>query len=168
MGVIQGSINNLLTTAGVAARLSPYAEEMIAEKRGKTEAAAKIAELEAKAGPASQKATEIIDKQKSYLTKGGAADLRRTAEQFEGSEAELDKAIGYLQKAEALSPNAERQQLLEKAYVSKAELRKGALSKRQKQLEADKKAEEELALKQEEKAKSEQFRQMFTEGGRYK
>lgn len=162
MGVIQGSINNLLTTAGVAARLSPRAEEKIAEKRGVAEAQAKIAEVRAEAEPAAQKATEIINKQSLYFTKGGTADLRRSAEQFEGAEVELDKAISYLQKAEALSPNSERQQLLENAYASKSELRKGALSKRQKQQEAEKNASEALLLKQEEVKKSEQFRTMFT------
>ena len=168
MGVIQGSINNLLTTAGVAARLSPKVELKLAEQKGAAEAEAHKATVEAEAVPATEKAQQVIKGTEAYFTKSGAANLKYSAEHLEGQEKELDKAIGYLQKAEALSSTPERQSLLESAYETKSKLRSGVEEKRKRKAEAERQAEEALALEQEQKQKSEQFRQMFTQGGRFK
>lgn len=163
MGVIQGSINNLLNIATVAARISPLGEETISQKKGVAEAIAAKTKLEKEAELAALKAKQVIKGSEKYFTKVGEVDKRYNAENLEGLEGELDIAIGHLQKAEALSSNPERQQLLENAYASKAKLRQGAISKRE---QAEKKAQEELKEKQLEKQKSDWFRESFTiEGG---
>lgn len=137
MGVIQGSINNLLTTAGVAARLSPSLEERrkVIGLRQQQKALENVAETQQEAtGPAS----ESSEANKLY--------------------------------AETLQKKADVSQQIFEAKPSQ-ETYTDTLAEKQGQNEFNQiieQAQTKLLQEQERARRSEQFRQMFTEGGRYK
>lgn len=181
--VIQGSINNLLQTVGVAARLSPQYEEMIGERRGKTEAAAKKAEIGVET-EASRKAADIsrqayIEAKAEAVAKGKAA----TYEQLTGQRKALGAHIANVEKLRVYEPSEKLEQELQSLYKEYEPIDKeyqerrieysergykAAETKRAKKAEAERQAAEALALEQEKAEKSKAFRQMFTEGGRFK
>lgn len=176
MGVIQSSINNLLTTAAASFRLSPKYAEQEATKRGVAEATAKKAEVGALT-EASGKAAEIS--RQAYQQTEGA----KTYEQISGRRKALGAHIANLEKLRVLDPSAEIEAELQKAYGEYSPLdkkyqerraeysergHKAAATKRQKQEAAKRAAEEAAAAEAERVRQSEQFRNMFTEGGRYK
>ena len=176
MGVIQGSINNLLTTAGVAARLSPKYEEMMGERRGRAEAAATKAEI----GAETEKSRQAADiSRKAYEETKGA----KTYEQLTGRKKALGAHIANVEKYRVYAPSQELENELQQLYAEYEPIEKewalrkeeysqrahkAVATKRQKQDAAKRAAEEALQLEQERAAKSEQFRTMFTEGGRWK
>lgn len=142
MGVIQGSINNLLTIAAASAKLSPVLEE----KRELTtlkKAYEKTDEL--------LKTTDYETYNES-IAKEQADKARRIAELSpteENIRTYLAEAGGY----ESVKPeNIEAEQQL--SYSQRARAK------------ANKDAEEALKTRQEEA--SNEFRRMFTEGGKYR
>ena len=176
MGVIQGSINNLLTTAGVAARLSPGAEEKIAERKGRAEAIAKKAEIGAET-EASRQAVDIS--RQAFEETTGA----KTYAELTGRKKALGAHIANLEKYRTYAPSEEIESELQSLYKEYEPLEKqwserraefserghkAVQTRRAKKAEAERQAAEALQLEQERAKQSEQFRQMFTEGGRYK
>lgn len=137
MGVIQGSINNLLGLSVVAARLSPGLEQKreLNTLKKQEKAMAKVAETQEEATGPEANSTEANELYSQTLAK--KADIATKIFETQPTEQTYQNVI------------AERQGQAEfKDIIEQAETK--------------------LLQEQERTRKSQQFRQTFTEGGRYK
>lgn len=135
MGIIQGSINQLLTLSAGAAYLSPN-----------TKTRAQLTDLE--------KQETVVNRKEelgSITMQEGASERARIAEEravLKPTEKNITAA--YDRATESMVEDIKAENRIKK------------------QQKAEKEAQEQLQLEQERRAKSEQFRIMFTEGGKWK
>lgn len=148
MGVIQGSINSLLTTAGIAARLSPELENKAEERK-------ELGRLKRK-----EKALETSMDVQGNTTAPGA-DTEEAEDLYENTvqrRAEISQEIYELQPTEKNYRNVID---MAQAVTEVRDMRDWKNTNRQKALQAQQAA---LETAQEERRQGEQFRQGFLEG----
>ena len=144
MGVIQGSINSLLGTAGVAFRLSPWVEEL-QEVRNLKKDIAKTEELDKKAQDT-----------KEY---GDIAEALNT--RLAGSYSELARLRPTEENIRAYSAHEGSKELFTPEYME----RENALIRSREALKAE---QERARMGRDFRSNTPEFVEMFTEGGKFK
>ena len=141
MGVIQGSINNLLVTAGAFASLSPVLKER-AEIRGLEKQYEKLDQVQEKSGFSEDTVEEITKEQK---------DIAKRIAQINPTEKNVQRYVTDAESLNQMSPQVEE--------------RERAVIKAQEALKAE---QERAKMGRDFRSNTPEFVEMFTEGGRWK
>lgn len=140
MGVIQGSINNLLTIAAASARLSPKTEKRLAEEAGERQGIKEATARKAELGELTKQSRSAYEKSKEQYEKIPESN-RKTYETLKSRQSDIEKHLANVEKLYALEPSEELRVERESLYQASHSAAKEYSDYQEKQLEKGKRAQ---------------------------